>query len=84
MASFWPLELADMTLELDTTSDNLALCDFVISYLKSVIVLIVACPSQPTTTQKVIMTYVLSIHKLTLASRGATSGETLEIDRERI
>jgi len=34
--------------------------------------------------QKVIVTYVPSIHKQTLALRGTTSEETLEVDKECI
>jgi len=51
---------------------------------KSVVIPIITRPSQSTTTQKVIVTYMPSTHKWTLALRGTTSEETLEVDKEHI
>ena len=49
MALFRLLELADTTLELDNTSNDLAPCDFIIYFLKSAIIAIVAHPFTLTT-----------------------------------
>ena len=67
------LELATLTLELVSHSRDLVPHDFsftLISFDPR------RWPSQLST--------VISIHKQTLALRGTTSGETLEVDKERI
>ena len=46
--------------------------------------MIITLSLHSTTMQKVIATYTPSIHKWTLALKGTTSGETLEVEKKHI
>ena len=69
------LELATLTLELVSTSTVTTLLESSLFYT-----LISFNPRR----WPLRLSTVISIHKQTLALRGTTSGETLEVDKERI